>query len=176
MSGDLKVGAGTLSPGFSPGSLTVTGNLNLSPTTTLIEIGGTTAGTQFDVINVGGTANLGGTLNVVSWGGYTPTAGDTFNFLTFGSSTGSFATTNLPAAWGINLAPFASYLQLAMNGLAALPPVSASTLITLAPDALLPAAETSKSFDLLAMLGEEAGMSFMSLPEDDERLALRQCR
>jgi hypothetical protein len=158
----------------------VTGNLNLGPTsTTLIEIGGLTAGTQFDIINVTGTANLGGTLNVTSWGGFTPAAGDTFNFLTFGSSTGSFATTNLPAGWSSALSPFATYLQLAIPG-AALPPASvippSGSLITIAPDALLPDNDTQQAFDQLMTLADATAVSMLALPQSNSEEELRQCR
>ena len=177
--GDLYVGAGTLSPGFSPGGLTITGNLTLSPlSTTLIEVGGLSAGSQFDVINVGGLATLDGTLNVVSWGGYTPASTDAFDFMTFGSSTGSFATANLPAAWGGSLAYYPGYIQLAMGGV--VPPLPPPSSIPISIDAdALPAAETRESLELLALLDEQVDSGYpLSMPaaEDEERLAPQQCQ
>ena len=63
-------------------------------------IGGTTAGAQFDQLNVTGAAHLGGTLNV-SLVGFTPSAGNTFEILALPDGySGTFAAANLPAAFG----------------------------------------------------------------------------
>jgi len=71
---------GTLSPGSSTAILN-TGSVSLSAASTLnIEINGTTAGTQYDQVNVTGGVNLGNaTLNVVL--GFTPSAGQTFTII-----------------------------------------------------------------------------------------------
>ena len=55
-----------LSPGHSPGQLTFQGNLSLdNTTTTQIQIGGTSAGDEFDqIIHSGGLFTLGGTLDL----------------------------------------------------------------------------------------------------------------
>jgi fibronectin-binding autotransporter adhesin len=76
---------GLLSPGNSPGSLNITGNLNLlAASTLLIELAGTTQGSGYDFVNVGGSATLGGTLAVQFGSGFQfgiqPT--DTFTVLT----------------------------------------------------------------------------------------------
>ena len=180
LGGNLDIGpSGTLAVGFSPGLLNVTGNLTLATTsTTNIEIGGLTAGTQFDQINVTGLATLNGTLNVTSWGGYTPAVGDSFNFLTFGSSSGAFATTNLPVAWGSTLSPLATYLQLAMPA-AALPPATVTppsgSLIALAPDAL-PTNDTQLAFEKVMVLADAAGVSMLAMPQLNDQEEPRQCR
>ncbi|MBI3450386.1 MAG: LEPR-XLL domain-containing protein, partial [Acidobacteria bacterium] len=64
-----------------------------------VEIGGKTPGpgatdplAGFDQINVTGSATLSGTLKIVLVDGFLPTAGDTFDFLTFGTVTGAFTT------------------------------------------------------------------------------------
>ena len=115
LTGDLNVGNGIVSVGFSPGSLNITGNLNLSAgSTTNIELGGTAPGTGYDTIAVSGTANLAGTLNVTSYGGYVPAAGSSYNFMSFGSSTGAFGSTNLPAGWAMSMNSASTYLQLLM--------------------------------------------------------------
>ena len=92
----LNINSGaTLSAGQSPGTFFVTGNLNLAPgSTTLIEVAGTTPGT-FDVINVSGDLQLGGTLNVVEFNGFTVV---NHQYTIFDSSaiTGSFATFTTP--------------------------------------------------------------------------------
>jgi hypothetical protein len=57
-------------------------------------IGGTTAGTGYDQIQISGTATLAGTLNVNAVSGYTIPTGQTFSLLTFGSYSGSFGSVN----------------------------------------------------------------------------------
>ena len=64
---------GSVAPGVSPGILTITGTYTQASTASLdIEIGGTTVGTQYDRLAVGGTATLDGTLwhRLVSEGGW----------------------------------------------------------------------------------------------------------
>jgi outer membrane autotransporter protein len=89
---------GTLAPGNSPGLLTVAGNLTLNAgSVTRMEIDGATRGTQYDAIDVTGTATLAGTLDLVF--GYMPTAGTQYNLINAGTLTGNFAniTNNLGA-------------------------------------------------------------------------------
>ena len=57
-----------------------------------VELAGATPGTQFDRLAIAGAATLDGTLEVAFAGGFTPTAGNTFRVLDFGSRTGSFAS------------------------------------------------------------------------------------
>jgi hypothetical protein len=57
-----------------------------------IAIGGTTAGTKYDQLNVSGAASLKGTLNLSLIGGFVPTVGSTFEILNAGSVTGTFST------------------------------------------------------------------------------------
>lgn len=57
---------------------------------TLIDLGGTTQGVTYDLLKVGGLATLDGTLDVNLVNGFAPTVGETFNFLTYGSRSGSF--------------------------------------------------------------------------------------
>jgi len=78
-----------------PGILNITGNYTQTSTGTLnIEIGGVTAGSQFDRFNISGLATLGGTLNISLIGGFVPNAGDSFQIMTFGSRAGTFAAIN----------------------------------------------------------------------------------
>jgi filamentous hemagglutinin family protein len=111
ITGNLTVGAGTVSPGFSPGSLSINGNLILSPSSiTAIELGGTVPGSGYDVIHVSGSAALAGALNVSNYGGYVPAAGSSYNFLDYASVSGAFGTTTLPS--GIAMTQYAAYSQL----------------------------------------------------------------
>ena len=79
---------GNLSPGNSPGTLNVVGNLVLTgANSTIIEIA---SPTNFDRIVVSGTATLGGTLNALAYGGGTITPGTRYEFLEAGSIVGEF--------------------------------------------------------------------------------------
>jgi fibronectin-binding autotransporter adhesin len=54
----------------------------------------------FGKVNVSGAFALGGTLTATTTSGYTPVNGTTFQVLTYGSSSGGFATKNLTYAGG----------------------------------------------------------------------------
>lgn len=85
-------GAGCLN--FSSGYA----NIATSPTPqTNIEIGGTTACSQHDRINVTGTANLTGTLNISLINSFVPTAGQSFTLLQATSRVGTYSTVNFPS-------------------------------------------------------------------------------
>ncbi len=84
---------GTLSPGASPGLLTVTQNVTSMPTSVLdIEIGGHTLGTQYDRLAVAQSFAAGGTLNLSLINGFVPVLGDSFAIVTAPTRTGTFAT------------------------------------------------------------------------------------
>jgi hypothetical protein len=94
VNGTVTGDAVTINAGSSPGTLNINGNLNLSPNSVVnVELGGTGAG-QFDVINVTGTANLDGTLNILGYGGYDGVTGDSYTVTTWAAYTGGFATIN----------------------------------------------------------------------------------
>ena len=59
-----------------------------------IDIGGLTAGTKYDQLNITGAASLNGTMNLDLISGFTPTIGETFDIMNFASLTGMFATVN----------------------------------------------------------------------------------
>ena len=96
--GDVTVGSsGTLSPGNSPGVLTV-GSLSLSDGShTLMEITGTSASLYDQIVGVGsGGLTYGGNLDLVMSGSYT--TGTVFHlFSNFSSSGGDFAAVGLDA-------------------------------------------------------------------------------
>jgi hypothetical protein len=89
--GDLGVSLdnqGTLSPGFSPGTLQVTGNYTQYPSAALeIELAGRMPG-EWDILAVKGAASLEGTLSVALLDGFTPVVGDRFPIVT--AETGIF--------------------------------------------------------------------------------------
>jgi hypothetical protein len=75
------------------GSEAVTGGYTQGSTGVLdISIGGTTAGTQFDQLNISSAAKLNGTLNLDLINGFVPTVGETFDILNASSVTGKFPT------------------------------------------------------------------------------------
>jgi Tol biopolymer transport system component len=92
---------GDLQPGNSPAAVQVEGDLRLGPNAGLqIELGGTTAGAQYDQLQVGGLLSLDGALDVRLLDGFVPSYGSTFDLLEFGSLLGRFDTIELPALDG----------------------------------------------------------------------------
>ncbi|MCG8357917.1 MAG: hypothetical protein MI920_20315, partial [Kiloniellales bacterium] len=88
----LDQDGGTLAPGTSAGTTTIAGDYDLALGATLeIELFDLQPGTGFDVVNVGGTAILDGTLEIRLEGGFDPNPGDSFLFLTAESISGTFA-------------------------------------------------------------------------------------
>ena len=90
----------TIAPGNPLGTvyfdsgLTNNGNIN-------IEIGGATAGSTYDVVNVTGTATLFGVLNVSLFNNYQPPIGtQTYTILTATNRAGTFGTVNFPTLIG----------------------------------------------------------------------------
>ncbi|MEQ8777003.1 MAG: LamG-like jellyroll fold domain-containing protein [Marinoscillum sp.] len=91
--------AGTVAPGASPGCANFVSDFTNSGTLE-VEIDGTIPCSQYDQISVGGTANLGGTLNVTL--GFTPVSGNEFVIIDATAISGTFTTVNLPDAnWSI---------------------------------------------------------------------------
>ena len=91
---------GTLAPGNSPGSLTITGDFTQGEYGILaIELGGTDS-SLYDVLNITGSASLAGTLLIDAWKNFMPQAGDVFTILTAQSLSGQFKIDNRIA--GIN--------------------------------------------------------------------------
>jgi hypothetical protein len=91
--GDFQNTSGTVAPGNSAGTLTVDNDYTQGSSGTLqIEVNGTTAGTQFDVLQVDGSATVDGTLAVVQGGGFVAQNGDTFLFMPVATNhTGQFS-------------------------------------------------------------------------------------
>lgn len=87
--------SGIVSPGNSPGTITVVGNYTMTPTSTYaVELA---SATSFDKLIVGGTASLDGTLAVTGLNGYVPQSGETFKILeAAGGVSGTFATLITP--------------------------------------------------------------------------------
>lgn len=93
ISGSVIVNSGgRVAPGASAGILDIGGGVTFNAGSFFdVELGGLTAGTQYDVLDVAGTATLGGTLNVSLLPGFTPTMGDSFTVLSASNVTGTFS-------------------------------------------------------------------------------------
>jgi hypothetical protein len=92
LGGPVDNSAGTVAPGASPGTLTITGDYTQGAGGTLAEQVAGTGLAAFDRLIVGGTASLGGTLAIDS-AGFTPATTDTFKIISGAATrTGTFAT------------------------------------------------------------------------------------
>jgi hypothetical protein len=109
--GDVQVGSATIAPGFSPGTINITGNMTLSSTS--IIVAELASATSYDQILVGGTATLAGTLNVSMLNGYTPTFGTTFDIISATSVSGNFGT--LPSNPMLSFSTLPTTFQIASN-------------------------------------------------------------
>lgn len=107
---------GTISPGLSPGLITMSGIIGYTYTQTAggvleIEIAGTAPGVEYDRLSTAGLALLDGTLRVTLLDGYVPPSGATFDVLTYGARFGEFAALELPAGLSIEYLPAAVRLM-----------------------------------------------------------------
>ncbi len=103
------VNGGVVYPGANgtAGQLTITGNYTQTSAGTLsLDLGGLTAGTQFDQLVVAGNTTLGGTLSVDLLGNYLPNPGDSFSVLAASDPSGTFASASgLQLGHGLELDP-----------------------------------------------------------------------
>ena len=90
---------GILMPGLGAGILNITGNFsNVATGTLAIELANAgVAGTDYDQLAIGGTANLAGTLNISLINGFTAVAGQTFTILTANVVAGTFTNVVWPS-------------------------------------------------------------------------------
>jgi autotransporter-associated beta strand protein len=124
---------GVLAPGNSPGTLTA-GSLSLAAGSTFHEeLGGTTAGTQYDqtIIPAGGSVALGGSTLAISFlPGFLPTIGEQFTIINNRSGSGVIGTfsqgskyTSAGYTFGINYAGGAGH-DVVLTVLAPINPVA----------------------------------------------------
>ncbi|MEQ8661069.1 MAG: hypothetical protein RLW62_09650 [Gammaproteobacteria bacterium] len=95
---------GEFSPGNRPTVTRFDGDVAFGNDSTLLsELGGLAPGDTFDVVDVAGTARLGGTLKFALLDGYTPGAGDLYTFLLAGVAIeGAFDAIVLPHVAGLD--------------------------------------------------------------------------
>ncbi len=90
----------TFSGGFSPGHSCADvelENVTFGPASVLLmEIGGTSPGTEYDQLLISGHATLSGELELALINGYSPSSEDSFALLNWSTSTGSFDSVILP--------------------------------------------------------------------------------
>lgn len=86
---------GEAAPGAPIGVLKINGAYTQESAGVLnVEIGGIAPGTQFDRVEISGPATLAGALRVSLVSGFTPSPGNTFQIMTFGSHVGEFTSTD----------------------------------------------------------------------------------
>jgi len=123
-SGTITVGTGaakltnqgSINPGGSEtaGTLAITGDLQLDTGSNLnIDLGGTIAGTGYDLLTVSGAATMGGTLTGSLINDFIP-SGQSFDVINAVTATGSFTTSTLPS--GINGAIVGNIYRLTHTG------------------------------------------------------------
>jgi hypothetical protein len=84
---------GTVAPSTTGGVLKITGAYNQQSSGTLSSvITGTTPGTKFGQLSVGGKATLAGTLKVSTGNGFVPGHGQSFSVLLYHTRSGTFGT------------------------------------------------------------------------------------
>lgn len=135
-------GPGHVSPGLSPGKLTIEGDYTQEAGGTLeLEIGGLSAESQHDVLEVTGAVDLNGQLLLRFIDGFAPQQDDTFELLQVGGgldlSQATFAVENLEPSFAFDVTPTAGGLQLtALNNGVFVPEPSTGAMAALAMIAL----------------------------------------
>lgn len=89
------INGGKVDPGVgtATGILTISGNYTqFGGGSIAVALGGTTAGSTYNRLAIGGSATLNGALGVSLTGGFTPALADAFQVVTFGSRSGDFGT------------------------------------------------------------------------------------
>lgn len=109
-----------ITPGFSPAAISIAGNVGFGAGSRLrIELAGTSRGTQYDAIDITGSATLDGQLRLSTLGGFVPLPGMSFNVLTYSSRSNQFEIVNDTGLKGLIFTPTynATSLQLSLRGI-----------------------------------------------------------
>ncbi|MBX7105598.1 MAG: hypothetical protein K1X57_16055 [Gemmataceae bacterium] len=119
--------SGTLVAGYYSGkTIEIGGNYVQTPTGALqMFLGGaTTAGSDYSLYKVNGTASLNGKLSVYLFNSFAPTIGNSFTPITFTSGSGAFATyEGLDSTPNVTLLPAYSTSSFKLNAVAASGPI-----------------------------------------------------
>ena len=114
-------------PGSSPGCITLSSGLVMAqgsfnyPPSINIEIGGTTACTGYDKLNVTGTANIDGSVSVSLINGFVPSGGQSFIILEADNLIGNFDNISYPTVPNINWTTSYTTTSVIANATSALP-------------------------------------------------------
>ncbi len=101
INGSVSQTGGTFEPGGDPGILTVTGSDSISNLIYAEEIGGTTAGTDYSVLDVGTSFSILNTPLSLDWlNSFIPTDGEIFDIINAGSISGEFSNNDISFAGG----------------------------------------------------------------------------
>jgi hypothetical protein len=98
---------GVYAPGSSPGISTAAevefanGAFSSAAPRLVLELAGTTPGTEYDQLHVTGGLSLAGVLDVTLTEGFIPSAGQSFDILDWGSLNGTFSSLALPTLAGL---------------------------------------------------------------------------
>ncbi len=157
LNGNVSLGANAiLNPGFSPGILTINGDLSMaSGTLSKIEIGGLTQGSLYDWIKVSGNAFLNGTLQVLEINGFSAADGNRFMpFTCGGTCSGVFASTSFP---NINWSHSINANDVTLLGASALiagtaPSATSTTVVTPSIESFIGLSQTEV---LVAMINQD---------------------
>jgi hypothetical protein len=124
LAGQVRNLSGRIEPGDPVGLLTIEGDLSQQKEGTLaIDLGGTTAVTQHDQLDVGRFAFLGGTLQVflvnLGGGAFVPAVGNTFTILTADDVNGTFDNLSAPSGFEWDLTYNPTSVVLSVTGIGA---------------------------------------------------------
>ena len=103
--GNVEYAAG-YSPGNCPAAVSAQNVLFDTTSTLILELAGDMPGSGYDQLDISGQATLNGTLDIELLGGFTPSAGESFQVFD-GVTAGSFAQINMPVlgnglSWNTN--------------------------------------------------------------------------
>ncbi|WP_309384667.1 beta strand repeat-containing protein [Cerasicoccus frondis] len=119
--GDLSNVSGTFSPGVPVADVTVTGDYTQNYNGKLIlEIGGETAGSEYDILRINGAATLDGDIEIQFINDYKPSGGETFRVLYYDSLIDNTYTLTLPSLdpgleWSVDVQDDRLLLQVALT-------------------------------------------------------------
>ncbi len=115
---------GIVAAGTSPGQLVISGDYTQNALGVLqVELAGITPGTQYDWLDIGGSANLDGTLEIDILGGFAPQLSDVFTIVTAaGGVTSEFGATDSPPGFAATPDYLAQQVDLRLAAIAPPPP------------------------------------------------------
>jgi filamentous hemagglutinin family protein len=173
LAGAMLTNNGNVSPGASPGDLTIFGDYTQSSAGVLtIEVAGTNPGTEYDVLNVNGNATLGGTLNIVPVNGYTPPPQQNYNVVTYNSHSGDFNSVNS----GYTPAPGQSSYSVAAAQSSAPPPGNTEMVVAATSSQVLTLNEQTTTTQTLSQEAAQEQQEGKTAAKAEKREVTRECR